>query len=341
MAARERIIGGGFLVIGVAIVLILLYFFTWGGTSGKEAYDRILGEIFPAYEAAVSEGDYLAVKNNATRLLDALDEGGSATVRSYIKADATSKREAQRLSMLLESGTFEKNRADKYGFDGGWYSSATHRGLTQLSEAVTERLKTMRGIRETATKARAGLDEVRVGSKLPLTLPPAKGIVKDDAPIVEPNPLYEHDQELFRVFGLEAKELEKALALPDPGGRSTSSRLRWNKSVAASSLGAEIGAIPERADSLNSIANQIDVGYRAAAKDPSAKAALGKLLERGARALGMDLEEPHRAAYNQSLAAFAKGNSLVNALRSEAKMLAPYLTTVRPLGKAFQKQFVQ
>ncbi len=73
MAAQERIIGGGFLVIGVAIVLVLLYFFTWGGTAPKETYDKILAEDFPAYESATNDRDYLAVKGAAQRILDAMD----------------------------------------------------------------------------------------------------------------------------------------------------------------------------------------------------------------------------------------------------------------------------
>ena len=340
MAAQERIIGGGFLFIGVAIVLVLLYFFTWGGTSSKEAYETILDEIFPTYLAAEKEGDYLKVKDAAQAILDKMEEGGAATVRKHIAAEATSGRRAsQRLGKLLKARTFEKNAEGRYGYKGGWYGERTHRALGQLAEAVDKRMRVLRSIRETAISARKALEDARVGSRKPLPLPPAKGKAADDAPIVTPNPVYENDEELYRVFGLSAEVLQAALATADPGGRATSARLRWNGKIATSDLGKDIAAIPERADELHSIANQIDVNATTLAADASAADVLKDLLTRGVELLGAEMSAPHRTALRENAAAFARGSALVNVLRNEARMLAPYLSTVRALGGTFPNKF--
>ena len=69
MAAQERIIGGGFLIFGVAIVLILLYIFAWSGVGSQEAYEQIAGELFPAYLDSEKRGEYLEMKGHARDIL--------------------------------------------------------------------------------------------------------------------------------------------------------------------------------------------------------------------------------------------------------------------------------
>ena len=340
MAAQERIIGGGFLIIGVAIVLVLLYFFTWGGTGSKEAYEQILDEVFPAYEAARKDHDYTAMKAEARKLIDAMEEGGAATVKSYISADATGNRgAASRLHKLLKAGAFARNAEGRFLFGGSWYESRAHRALTELAEAVDTRLKVLRGIRDWARDARAALDEARTGSGKPLAIPTPKGKVQDDVPIVDPNPIYLHDKDLYAVFGVAANDVEAALSTADPGGRATSARLRWNQNIATGNLSAGVHDIPEQAQELTSIAAQIGASAKTLSALPEAADALSKLLARGARLIGSDLAEPHKAAFKENQAAFATGAALVKVLRREEELLRPYLATVRALAEAFKKTF--
>jgi len=343
MAAQERIIGGGFLIIGVGIALILVYFFTVGGESGKEAYDEILTEVFPSWETARKEGDYIAMKNNAQRLLDTL-KGSRTTIETHVKADATSPGSvASRLKARLDAGTFEKNVEGLYGFRDGWYQEPTHRALTALSGVVLDKLKGLRRIREAAGQARDAVELARLGSKgalKDLAYPPALAM-KDDAPIVDPNPVYEFDRELYRVFGLAAEPIEKALqsTLDETGTKAWLARRKWNKEVVGSGLRKSVDSIPEEADKLSLLSVDIGLHTRTLAKDDSAKQIAKSMLEDLARQIGAGLKGPRREAFNNNIAAFTDGDAIANVLRTESTALSSYLTTVRALAAVFDKKF--
>ena len=122
-----------------------------GSRAPKEAYDKILDEIFPAYQAAEKKGDYLGIKEAAQQILDQMEGGGAATVRKHIEAEATSGRRAsQRLGKLVKAETFAKNAEGLYDYKGGWYGARTHEALEELAEAVDD------GRRSRKTRALTG-----------------------------------------------------------------------------------------------------------------------------------------------------------------------------------------
>ena len=107
----------------------------------------------------------------------------------------------------------------------------------------------------------------------------------------------------------------------------------------AERLGSDMASIPEHAKELRSIADQIELNSKALSDDASAAKSLSDLLRRGVTMLGAAMGEPHNETLRENVDAFAKGSALANVLRNEAKLLAPYLSTVRVLGAAFQKNF--
>jgi len=340
MAAQERIIGGGFLLFGVVIVLILLYIFAWSGMGSQEAHELISAEVFPAYLKAEQDGEYLEVKAHAKRILELIDAGGTTGVRKLIDRDGVGSRpEGRKLKNLLDDGAFAKNAEGLYEFRNDWYGEATHRALTLLEDCVESRMKGLRALRRVARDARHALDEARMGSKLPIVLPAAKALPEDDVPIVRPNPVYESDTELFRIFGLKAESLAAAIAVPNPGGKATSARLRWNKNIAPTNLGTSIESVPEQARALDGVANQIQSCAATLEGDSAAAEAYARLLKQGANMLGAGLEEPHKSTFRENAGKFETAGALVQVLRKEARMLEPYLGTVRTLGGSFARQF--
>jgi hypothetical protein len=340
MALKDRIIGGGFLVFGVAIVLILIFVLEWGGIGPKEAFDQIRDEIFPAYLAAEKEDDYLAMQKEAGRLVDVMDAGGAIGVRDYARGDAIPGRsDAKRLHQLLQQGAFRKNREGLFGFEDGWYRGSTHRGLRAVNEAVEERLKTLRDLRTLARNARQALADARTGSGLPLELPAPVEIEPEDVPVAEPNPVYQNDAEAFRVFGLAGADLEKALSTPNPGGRATSARLRWNQTVVPGGLSRALDGVPELAASLGPLATEIKVNAAEVAEDETAEEALAELLQEAVILLGTGLEEPYRGQLKEQRDVFATGGNIAKVLQYEARLLETYAVNLRGLAAAFAKPF--
>jgi hypothetical protein len=342
MAAQERIIGGGFLLIGVVIVLVLVYFFTFGGADGKAAYDAILQDHLPAYEAAVKEGDYIAIKATAKRIVETMEDGGAATVKKHVAADATAgEGPAKRLQDYIKADAFQKNADGKFGYKEGWYSDRSHRALNALDRSV-DRFKVLERVRDAATRTNAAIDLARRGVKgMELPLPPLKGKMQDDAPVMDPNPVYAHDQELYRVFGLDAELLKKALAtkLDETGTRAWQARKKWNDEVVGSDLHELVAGIPEQADELTRLATDVAQATKTLGEDASAKAATQLLLDELARKLGAGLSGEAKAAYRDNIGKFANGTALANALRNEGRTLSGYLPTVRALGAALNVKF--
>ncbi|MHC4959754.1 MAG: hypothetical protein ACYTGN_15425 [Planctomycetota bacterium] len=342
MAAQERIVGGGFLLIGVVIVLVLVYFFTIGGADGKAAYDAILNDHFPAYEAAVKEGDYIAVKATAKRILETMDDGGAATIRTHVAADATAgEGPAKRLQDCIKADAFAKNADGQFGFRDGWYSDRSHRALNSLDRSL-DKFKVLERVRDAATQANAALDLARRGVKdMEIPFPPLKGKIQDDAPVMDPNPIYVHDQELYRVFGLDSDVLKKALAtkLDETGTRAWQARRKWNDDVVGSGLNELVTSIPEQADELTRLATDVALAVKALSEDPTATAAVKLLIDDAARRLGVGLTGEAKETYRANVAKFAKGTVVANVLRNEGKMLSGYLPTVRALGATLNVKF--
>jgi hypothetical protein len=341
MPVEQRIIGGGLLIGGVAVVLILLYLFTWGGLSPQEAHDKLINEVYPAFVQAETDGDYLALKRRAQEASDVLDDGGRAGIVKILRSDAsTGNRDAKRLLDLPKKKSFERNSEGRFGFDDGWYEESIHRALVRTNKGVEE-MKLLRKVRDTATEARKAVDEARTGSGLPLELPAAKLVPRDDAPIVDPNPIYVNDAELYRVFGLKPADMVQALATAAESSKGRSARLRWNKNVVTSNLAKDIPALPDWAQSLRRMAVDIERGARDLEGRESARKALAKLLAEGARHLGRGIAPAQRAVFDENLSRFEQGAAIATVLRREAEMLEAYQVTVRDLGLTFAQPFVK
>jgi len=341
MAAEQRIIGGGFLIVGVAIVLVLLFYIApWSSRDPQKAHDEILSTAYPAYLAAEQDWNYLAIKRQAGRILDELKTGGRAAVLRAFQGDSsTGNKRAQQLLDRVRAHEFENNAQGRYRFDNGWYRAESHHALLNLAAAV-EKMKALRRIRDTAGAAREALADARLGSGLALEYPPAKLVPQDEVPIVSPNPVYQHDADLDRVFGLPSEDLRAALSTPDPGpGRARPARLRWNRDVTSSSLADDVDAVPEQAEGLRAVAVDIERSARSLASDPVAAKQLAGYLAKAAGILEADLEGEQRKAFEAHRAGFETGIAISTILRREAEMLAPYLTTIRDLAKTFRIKF--
>jgi len=342
MAVRDRIIGGGLLVIGVAIVLILIYLFKLGGMQPTEAYDAIREDLYPAYVKAEAERDYGKMTAISDDIVKALDAAGPKLVKDRFRSDAFSGSvEEKRLYDLLENGTFEKNGEGLYGFKGGWFEANLHLALCELGEAIEAKLKVVRQIRQAAMDAREAIEKARTGSGKALAFPAAKKLPPEDIPLLDPNPIYENDAELYRVFGLPASDLTEALSAPNPGGKATSARLRWNQNVATSEIGAAVASIPELVLGFSQAGAKIHLNTRRLERQELATKELQKLLGEAMGYVGGGLDEPHASKFRENRKVFLKGLAIKQVLEREAKMLDAYMTNVRALGKAFQTEFAK
>ncbi|MHC4342991.1 MAG: hypothetical protein ACYSX0_22605, partial [Planctomycetota bacterium] len=185
------------------------------------------------------------------------------------------------------------------------------------------------------------IEYARTGSGKALAFPPAKKLPPEDIPLLDPNPIYENDTELYRVLGLPASELTGALSSPNPGGRATSARLRWNQNVATSELGAAIASIPELVQGFSQAAAKIHLNSRRLERQELASKELQKLLGEAMGYIGGGLDEVHTAKFRDNRRVFLNGQAIRQVLEREAKMLEPYMTNVRALGKAFQTEFTK
>ncbi|MGH7163631.1 MAG: hypothetical protein ACREID_09110, partial [Planctomycetota bacterium] len=339
MAAEHRIVGGGFLLVGIAIALILIFLFTQSGMSPKEASDKLVQEIWPALQKAEEASDYPAIRRAAQEALEVLDDGGAAAVRKNIRGLAVVDRKLEPLTRRLDEGALTKIAEGLYELDGRWYGDHAHRALARCKETVEKNLPGLRRIRETAAAAAKALEDARVGSSLPLEPPAARPAPDDEIPIASPNPIYEHDRELFRVLGVAGRDLSAALATKDPGGRATSARLRWNQTVVPGGLGADLLDVPRQADLLRQAADQIKICVEQVKEDAQAAEGMAAMIKRAVDGLASGLSPQHRAAFDEQRASFEKPENLIKALRGEFEMLQPYLGPAADLGRAFPQPF--
>jgi hypothetical protein len=199
----------------------------------------------------------------------------------------------------------------------------------------------VRQIRQAAIDARAALEDARTGSGKPLALPAAKKLPPEDIPLLASNPIYENDRELYRVFGLGASDLTAALTAPNPGGKATSARLRWNQNVATSEIGATIASLPELVQGFSQAGAKIHLSTRRLERQEIATKELQKALGEAMGFIGGGLDEPHASRFRENRKLFLKGVAIKQVLEREAKMLDAYMTNVRALGKAFQTEFAK
>ena len=99
--------------------------------------------------------------------------------------------------------------------------------------------------------------------------------------------------------------------------------------------------MPEEARALSEAATAIRSACEALARDPETAATTGKLLRRAADLLAEGVGADGKAAFEEHRAAFQDPDALARVLMHEAKMLEPYLPTIRDLGRAFGREFAK
>ena len=330
MASEQRIIGAGMLLTGIAVVLILIYFFAFGGTSAQDAHEELVQKIYPAYKKAKAGGDYLAQRRQAEAALALLDDAGQTAVLTRIKADASSgDREALALQKLIEDGVLERNTKDEFKFARGWYSSSEHRALSGLEKSV-ESLKTVRRVREIARETAGALGQIALGGGAVIELPEAKA--SDGF-----GPSTAADAESFRVFGVSTAAVEALLQSPvPPAGRARSARLRWNQSRGDTALADEVASLPLKADELRAAAAQLQAyGQTLGGK---AKDAVDRLVKTGLAHAAAGLEGEARQAFEAGRDELASPAGLAKFARGQAGMLQAH-TTIRDLAKLLGSKF--
>jgi hypothetical protein len=320
MAVQQRIIGGGLLLAGIAVVLILIFLFIDRGVSTDEAYNRFLQEIYPAYVKAEEAGDYLAMKRLAGEARALAKETTMAAVETKFLADAAAgNREADGFRRLLESGAFEKNEQGLFGLDGRWYDDRTHSALRRLKRSLEEGMAALQDARQAAKTAAAALEKLRTGSGLELALPPAAA---------DSNPVVAADSALFAVLGLPAADAAKALATKGDGAKAKSARLVWNGDEAAgrARLAQELARIPGLADAIERAA----IGLAQAAADLKGREThADDYVRRAMTQLGAGLDPAGGAA------------AVADTLKREAKVLKGHGLSAPSLGQALAGGFAE
>jgi hypothetical protein len=340
MASEQRIISGALLIVGVVVLVILLkYLPDEAEISPEQAQQDVTQDLWPDYVRAEEKGDYASMKRLAAGIEETIGAGGRVPVLKYLSAAGATNKSIRRLVELIEDGTFAKNAEGLFGYKDHWFGEVTHRAAIGLDEAIHTRLKTLRYIRATAATAHQAVEEARAGAKLPIELPAALPAPEGKAPVMDPNPVLDFDRDLYRVFGLPAEELAKALQTKNPGGAARPARIRWNRDIAAGPLSKDVDSIPERAGTLVTLANDIERWSTTLSKEPAAAGALADLLERGATLVADGVTGPPKEQYVANRALFAKAEAIGAILRIEAQMLESYLVPVRVLAKQFAVEF--
>jgi len=339
MAAEQRIIGGGLLFVGLLILVILLYFFGGGGLEPREAYAKLASEIWPAWKEAEQGHDYDRLRELGKQAYGIIEDAGRARMIKYVQAEAATDQDARRLKSLVEHDGFKKNGEGLYQLGDAWYPETTHAALSALTSAVDDKLKVLREIRRIAGETHKALDQARQASRLPLELPEAHAGPAANGPVPADSPLFVHDRELFRVFGLDAEALEGALKTANQGGASRPPRLVWNRDVAGGTLAAELADLPTMPEKLVSLAAQIELQAERLHREGDAEEQLKTLLRRAATLLGDGLTGEQREAYFSDLKPYESTAAIGQVLRWEAGLLDSYQTTIRPLAPMFSLEF--
>ena len=335
MAVQQRIIGGGLLLAGIAVVLILIFLFGLNkGVPWDEAYTQLRTEIYPRYVEAREKGDYLGMQRIAEQVKDLEKNTEMASVVKQARADALKDGQAQGLVSLFDERAFEKNIEGLYALDGGWFDDSTHRVLRLLSRSLDkDAVPALVEARRTAKRALETLEQLRLGSGLALPTPPA--------PTEGMNALATADAHVFAVLSLPAAEVQKALAAKGDSAKAKSARLVWNQgdsATARQTLAEALAEIPTLAETITRASVALgkceqDVKGLDASSDGAKRAK--EFVRSAAAHLASGLDPAARQAFEKD----ATIAMIADALRQDAKLLVGYSPNARGLGQALAKNF--
>jgi hypothetical protein len=345
MAIQQRIIGGGLLLAGIAVVLILIFKVHFSGVPEQEAYDRFLNEIHPEYarvQGAVEAGEreaYLELKRIAEEAQALAADTAMASVRKRIDADAArGDPKALALQKLLQGEAFKHNADGLYELEGEWYDDTTHYHLQQLKRSLlVEAVPALADARKVAKAAAEVVDGLRLGSGLELA-------TAEPAP--EESPVVAADAGLFRVLGIAPSEVAKALATKGAGAKANSTRLVWNGTDDAARQPLNARARARLAEDLARLPRHAEVVERAVAKlglsetnlkgRDKAKKPAEEYVRQAARHLALVLDPAAR----QAVEAQASLGAVAEILKREAKLLKGHAANAPGLGTALAGNFV-
>ena len=330
MAVQQRIIGGGLLLAGIAVVLILIFVINTPGLSWEEAYQRFRDDLYPRYTKAEEAGDYLELRRIGEEAQKVEADTTMKSVVQEVKAEAAKgNADAQALQKLFESNAFAKNAQGLYALDGEWYESRPHSALRLLKRSLGEAMPALLDARRTAKTATTVLADLRLGSGLELPLPPA-------APAADAVALA--DATLFAVFGLRAEDVTKALAAKGESAKAKSARLVWNQPDAAGTrarLAQEMAKIPALAEALERAAVALGKSEQDLRDIDAARKQGATYVKGAASQLAASLEGPARGTFE----AEATVASVAQALMQDAKTLKAYASAAPALGQALAGSF--
>jgi len=337
MAAEQRIVGGGLLVVGIAVALILVYAFWDAGLTPEEAYARIKEGPWPTFLEAEEKSDYLAMKRQAAEIVAMLEEAGRTPVLKRVAADAATASGAglRRLREMADKGELEKIAGGRYPFEGEWFVSNLHRELTELAAAVEE-LDSMAKPRRVARAAHEAVALARTGSLGKVEIGEVASRPERPAEI----PVPANDAELFRVLGTDRDALAAALETPSqPAGKARTARLRWNKTVATGTLAEDLRELPVWIRSLERHGRTIRRSYMAVRDDPDAKKRADHHIGKAYRLLGAELTEPHAKAWDEAEDKLKNADEIAGVLEAETRVLEPYRLRIPSLAPLFKRTF--
>lgn len=331
MAVQQRIIGGGLLLAGIAVVLILIFLFTNKGVPWDEAYDQFRKDIHPRYLKAEEAGDYLALRKIAEEALEIEKGTTMPSVMQEIKSEAAKgNAEAQALQKLFESDAFAKNAQGLYALDGEWYESRTHSVLRLLKRSLSDATSSLLDARRTAKSAAGVIADLRLGSGLDLALP-AAGAGGSNAVVAA-------DAGLFAALGLPPAEVRKALAAKGGSAKANSARLVWNQADAAGTrarLAQELAGIPKLADTIERAAVALGKSEQDVKELDATKKRAAEYVKTGAAQIAAILDGPVRAAFEKD----ATIATVADALKQDAKLLKGFASNAPGLGQALAGNF--
>jgi len=340
MAVQQRIIGGGLLIAGIAVVLILIFLFHNKGVPWDEAYATFKKDIYPRYVKADKAEDYLEIERIAKEAKALEANTAMAAVMQECRADAAKGGDAaaQGLLKLLEPvdteghDTFDQNVKGLFGLGDGWYDRNAHRVLRQLEGFLGDGLPGLLDVRRTGKALGEVLDSLRLGSGLELPLPASDPSIS--APVAVA------DGAVFRAFGIRPEDIAKALKAQGEGAKAKSARLVWNQSDATATrtrLAEGLAKVPTLAEQIDRAATALGKAERDLKGQPEATAAAARYVKAATSQLATVLEGPTRETFeaNTSIGAIAE------ALRQEASILKAHAHNAPALGQALKGAFAQ
>lgn len=329
MAVQQRIIGGGLLLAGIAVVLILIFLPLSKEMPSTEAYQRLRNEIYPAYVKAEDAGDYVKLRSIAK---EANELKGKTAMTAVLKeaeaAAATGDREARGLLKLLQGDAFDRNANDLYELDGSWYDSRSHTALRLLKRSLDEAVPALVDARRAAQALGTAIEQLRLGSGLEIPLPAKDAAAK--------HPVAAADAELFRGFALKPADIASALKAQGAGAKANTARLVWNQKEATADrarLAEEIAKLPRIADSIERAAvalGKADQDLKG--RDDAGKQAM-QYLKTASDKLAAALDAPARPAGEYPI------GEIATALVQEARILKAVASNAPGLGQALSQPF--